>query len=173
MKKKYLISVIIMLLIFIGYVIIHQTGILNSQKSNINEGTNIGDRAPGFILSKMNGDEIKLSDLRGNKVLLNFWATWCPPCRLEMPDIQKLYEEHKEVAILAVNIQEEKKKVIDFMLDKNYNFTVALDETGQTANNYLVRGIPTTYILDENGVIIDKTSGPLTYEQMLEMLKID
>ncbi len=172
MKKSYLIPIIVLLIILIGSVIVYQAGLFTKEEANINIGTNIGDKAPDFVLNKMNGDEMALSSLKGQKVFLNFWASWCPPCQAEMPDIQKLYQEDNNVAILAVNLQEENKKVINFMFSNNYTFPVVMDKTGQVARDYLVRGIPTTYILDEDGILMNKASGALSYEQMLEMLEI-
>ncbi len=172
MKKSYLIPIVIILVILIGSTIAYQAGLFTNEES-ANVGTNIGDQAPDFVLSKMNGDEIALSSLRGQKVFLNFWASWCPPCQAEMPDIQKLYKEDNNIAILAVNIKEQNKTVINYMFSNNYTFPVAMDKTGQVANNYLVRGIPTTYILDEDGIIMNKASGALSYEQMLDMLEIN
>ncbi len=173
MKKSYLIPIIIILIILIGSAIVYQAGLFTKEKSDVNMGTNIGDKAPDFVLSKMNGDEIALSSLRGQKVFLNFWASWCPPCQAEMPDIQKLYKEDNNIAILAVNIREKNKTVINYMFSNNYTFPVAMDKNGQIASEYLVRGIPTTYILDEDGIIMNKASGALSYEQMLEMLEIN
>ena len=173
MKKLYLIPIIILLIILIGSIIVYQAGLFTKEEADINIGTNIGDKAPDFVLNKMNGDKMALSSLKGQKVFLNFWASWCPPCKAEMPDIQKLYQEDNNIAILAVNLQEENKKVINFMFSNNYTFPVVMDKTGQVARDYLVRGIPTTYILDENGIIMNKASGALNYEQMLDMLKIN
>lgn len=167
MQKKYVTILIVILLVAGGAYYINSS---NNAASNV--GTNIGERAPDFTLNKVNGDEVKLSSLRGKKVFINFWASWCPPCREEMPAIQKLYVEHEDIAILAVNLQEDKKTVIDFMMNNHYTFPVVLDKKSNVASKYLVRGIPTTYTLDENGVIIDKTSGALTYQQMLDMLEI-
>ncbi|MGM0500479.1 MAG: TlpA family protein disulfide reductase [Bacillota bacterium] len=137
-------------------------------------GTEIGMEAPGFSLINMNDQEVNLSDYRGKKVFLNFWASWCPPCRQEMPDMQKLHEEHgDEIAVLAVNIGENKSTVINFMMQNKLNLPVLLDLNKSIAQNYLVRAIPTTYILDEDGIIIEKTFGALNYQSMLELSRIN
>lgn len=137
-------------------------------------GTEIGMEAPGFSLINLNNQELSLSDYRGKKVFLNFWASWCPPCRQEMPDMQKLHEEHgSEIVVLAVNIGEPKATVANFMMDNKLNMSVLLDLNKSTAQNYLVRAIPTTYIIDKNGIIMDKTFGALSYQSMLDISSIE
>src|SRR5690625_3213867 len=83
-------------------------------------GIEVGDTAPNFTLETLDGEEVKLSDYRGQKVLLNFWATWCPPCRAEMPDMQKYHEEDDDAVILAVNLTETEKSStgVDEFLDE-------------------------------------------------------
>jgi len=137
-------------------------------------GTEVGMQAPDFTLTNMNDKEVSLSDYRGQKVFLNFWASWCPPCREEMPDIQKLHEEYgEEVVILAVNVGENKSTAANFMMQNGLNFSVLLDSNKSTAQNYLVRGIPTSYFLDTNGVIKEKVVGAVSYERMLELNRIE
>ena len=133
-------------------------------------GTEIGMEAPGFSLVNMNNQEVSLSDYQGKKVFLNFWASWCPPCREEMPDMQKLHQEYgNEIAVLAVNIGESKSTVANFMMQNKLNLPVLLDLNKSIAQNYLVRAIPTTYILDKDGIIIEKTFGALSYQSMLDL----
>src|SRR6056297_1004975 len=133
-------------------------------------GTEVGMQAPDFTLQNMNNQEVSLSDYRGKKVFLNFWASWCPPCREEMPDMQKLHEEYgNEIAVLAVNIGESKSTVANFMMQNKLNLPVLLDLNKSIAQNYLVRAIPTTYILDKDGIIIEKTFGALSYQSMLDL----
>ncbi len=136
-------------------------------------GTEIGMQAPDFTLTNMNDQEVSLSDYRGQKVFLNFWASWCPPCKKEMPDMQKLHEEYgDEVVILAVNVGESKSTAANFMMENGLKFTVLLDSNKSTAQNYLVRGIPTSYFLDQNGVIQEKVVGAISYQRMLELNRI-
>jgi thiol-disulfide isomerase/thioredoxin len=137
-------------------------------------GTEIGMEAPEFSSINMNEQEVNLSDYQGKKVFLNFWASWCPPCRQEMPDMQKVHEEYGDkIAVLAVNIGENKSTVGDFMRQNKLNLPVLLDLNKSIAQNYLVRAIPTTYILDEDGIIIEKTFGALSYQSMLELSGIN
>ncbi len=91
-----------------------------------------------------------------------------------MPDIQKLHEEYgKEVVILAVNVGENKSTAANFMMENGLNFSVLLDTDKSTAQNYLVRGIPTSYFLDKNGIIKEKVVGAVSYERMLELNRIE
>lgn len=148
---------------------------LNSEEElAVEVGTEAGMQAPAFTLLNLNNKEVSLADYRGQKVFLNFWATWCPPCREEMPDLQKLHEEYDdEIAVLTVNIGESKPTAVNFMMENKLNLPVLLDQDKSTAQDFLVRAIPTTYILDEKGVIIEKTFGGLSYNSMLKLSGIE
>jgi thiol-disulfide isomerase/thioredoxin len=102
-----------------------------------------------------------LSSYEGKLVLLNFWATWCPPCKEEMPSMQTLYEElgRDDFEIVAVNLQEDPETVQSFIDEHGFNFPVLLDRSGQTARQYAVRGIPTSYIVDQQGRILARKVG--------------
>ena len=115
----------------------------------------IGREAPDFTLEDLDGNSIRLNDLRGKVVFLNFWATWCPPCRAEMPDIEEIYQQYKDqdVVILGIDIQESPNKVRSFVKDGGYTWTMLLDETAVAANLYNVRAIPTSYFIDREGII--------------------
>ena len=114
-----------------------------------------------FTLTSITGEKKSLSDYRGKTVLLNFWATWCPPCRSEMPSMEDLYKkmDKNSFEILAVNIQEDKKTVEDFINRNRYTFPVLLDEKGEAASIYQIRSIPTTFLLDKNGFIFAALTG--------------
>ena len=123
----------------------------------------VGYLAPGFTLEMMNqGKAVNLSDYKGKVVLLNFWATWCFPCRKEMPSMQELYQIFKDrnFEILAVNMDKfGKEKVISFVSNYGLTFPILLDKELKTALIYEVRNIPTSYIIDKNGIIKDKIIG--------------
>lgn len=125
-------------------------------------GAAVGDRAPDFQLQDLEGNEVSLSSLRGSPILLNFWATWCPPCRLEMPFIQEVYQEwtDKGLVILAIDMGESAATVRDFMQNNNYTIPVLLDTRRVVSQKYNVTAIPTTFFIDRNGVIQDKLIGP-------------
>lgn len=144
--------------------------------SDIAEGLEKGELAPDFELELISGEKVKLSDFRGEKVMLNFWATWCPPCRAEMPDMQKLHE-NKDVTILAVDLlgqESGRDKVEEFLEDYQITFNVLLDEDLTVAETYGIQPIPTTYMIDTKGVIQNMAFGALNYELMVQELdKLD
>jgi peroxiredoxin len=122
-----------------------------------------GVLAPDFQLQSLDGQAISLSSLQGRPVLLNFWATWCGPCQVEMPYIQEVSEDKDWVdqglVILGINIGEESSDVEKFMEDNSLFFPVLLDTDATVAKAYNVRGIPTTFFIDKNGIIKDMKIG--------------
>lgn len=131
-------------------------------------------KAADFILKDLDGKEIALSDLRGKKIFLNFWATWCPPCKLEMPDIEKLYQETKDKNLIsiAVNLGEDEKTVREFINENKYNFKVLLDLDQSVAINYNITSIPTSFFIDEEGNIVAKKIGLITLEDMKNYINL-
>ena len=123
--------------------------------------------APGFSLNDLEGNQVSLSDFRGKLVFLNFWATWCPPCRAEMPSMQTLHEElaEEEFTILAVDLQESKRDVADFIAENGFTFPVLLDTRGQVGSQYGARSIPTTYLIDKNGMAIAYLIGSRMWDE--------
>jgi peroxiredoxin len=111
---------------------------------------------PDFEVVNPKGEVMKLSDLKGKIVFLNFWATWCPPCQMEMPSMERLYEQFKDtdLAILAVSVGENTETVNNFLSQTPYSFPIALNPDGKLAVLYAARGIPTSYILNRDGKIL-------------------
>jgi peroxiredoxin len=141
------------------------------EATNATTGIDAGMVAPNFILKNLAGEEVSLKDYRGKKVMVNFWATWCPPCKEEMPAMEKFYKKNsKEVEILAVNLDPQ-NNVKGFVEEKGLTFPILLDEEGSTQQTYSVISIPTTLILDEQGLILKKHIGSMTFEQMQELMK--
>ncbi len=139
-------------------------------------GLDVGNLAPDFQLQTVDGQTIKLSTLRGKKVILNFWATWCPPCKLEVPEIEKFYTANKDkgIEVLAVDLTKTEKSLEDvpaFIKTYGITYPVLLDTKVEIADLYQAYSIPTTYILDSQGVIRRKVVGPMTYRSMTQMLK--
>jgi peroxiredoxin len=118
----------------------------------LKEGTKLID----FELEDLEGKKVKLSSLKGKVVFLNFWATWCPPCREEMPSMQKLHLEleGEGLEILAVDLQEDRKTVANFLQENGLTFKALLDRSGRVGSMYGARSIPTTYIIDKKGFVI-------------------
>lgn len=129
-------------------------------------GLAIGEKAPDFELLNLEGKPVRLSEFKGKKIMLNFWATWCPPCKEEMPAIQKFYtEKGNSVQILAVNLDPD-NNVREFAEKLKVNFPILLDNDEEVMGAYKILTIPTTFFIDEEGIIQNKYLGPLTVEQM-------
>ena len=128
----------------------------------------VGSPAPNFTFPDLTGKKVSLSDYKGRVVFLNIWATWCPPCVDEMPSMEKLYKKFKgdQFEILAVSIDGEgRKAVVPFMRRLNLTFPALLDRKGKIKNIYRVTGIPESFIIDKNGIIIKKIIGPLDWSK--------
>ena len=117
--------------------------------------------APGFELSDMDGEKRKLSDYKGKPVIINFWATWCPPCRAELPAMNRAWEKIKKenIEMLAVNVGEDEDTIFAFTGEYPIDFTVLLDETGEEIKKWPIRGLPTTFVLDKEGRIVYRAIG--------------
>lgn len=131
-----------------------------------------GNRAPGFTLQSLEGQAVSLDDYAGQVVLVNTWATWCPPCKAEMPDLNAFYEAHKQegFVVLAVNSQEEAATVEAFITEHGFSFPVLLDSQAEVMNKYHVRGLPTTFIIDRDGFIQHIQSGQISTSQLEAMV---
>lgn len=134
-------------------------------------GLGIGLKAPDFELTTLDGKTVRLSDYRGKKVMLNFWATWCPPCKAEIPHMQKFYDEVKgDIEILAVNIDTE-NDVAGFAKKMQIHFPILLDKDEKVMNTYQILTIPTTFFIDKDGLIQNKFMGAMSLEKMYEYTK--
>ena len=131
--------------------------------------------APDFVLMTADGASIRLSELRGKVVLLNFWATWCPPCKAEMPDLDVLHREYgsaHDFIVLGIDNLETAAAVRDFASQGHIAFPLLLDEDGVVAEQlYAVRSLPTSMIVDREGRIRDAWVGQIAKEAMLARLK--
>jgi peroxiredoxin len=142
-----------------------------SQTTSGNEGLAIGAKAPDFELKTLAGETVKLSNLKGKKVMLNFWATWCPPCKEEMPAMEKLSKQAgKDVVILAVNIDPQ-LDVQGFIDENKITFPIPLDTEDKVNETYQVLSIPTTYFIDSKGIIQNKYTGSMTLDVMKDFTK--
>jgi thiol-disulfide isomerase/thioredoxin len=134
----------------------------------------VGKPAPDFELDTLDGQTVVLSQLRGRLVLVNFWATWCGPCRHEMPFLQYIHEKGG-VMLLTVNVGESSSEVSQFMQSQGFSFTVLLDGEAAVAQKYNVMGIPTTLFIDKEGVIQNIKVGAFQNQAEIETIlsKID
>lgn len=117
--------------------------------------------AAEFNLPLLERRNVGLKDFKGKVVILNFWASWCPPCREEMPSLERLYKGYKDkgLLILGVNYMETPKKVKGFMKEFKLTFPTLLDKDGEVMREYMVVGIPTTFIIDKKGMVAGKVFG--------------
>ena len=142
-------------------------------KNSDKKGISKGDFAPDFELKTLDGETVRLSDYRGERVLINFWATWCPPCRAEIPDLQKLHD-NKDVTILAINLTESEKgngDITDFVKEFEMTFPVLMDEKSEVSTTYQVQAYPTSYMIDSNGRIQFIALGAMNYDIMVRELE--
>ena len=126
----------------------------------------IGKPAPDFVLQDLDGNLVRLSDFRGKTVVLNFWATWCPPCRAEMPALQAMYDQRlpqDDFVVLAVDLlfEDSAGAVTDFVDDFELTFPVLLASEESVVRRYGVRGLPATFFIDRDGVLRDRALGPV------------
>lgn len=129
----------------------------------------VGYPAPDFTLNDLQGRSVMLSDLRDRPVLLNFWATWCPPCQAEMPELKRLKAEHPEVVILGVVQSEPPEHVAAYMKAGGYDWPVVIDD-GSVSNTYEAFSLPTSFFIASNGLIRASYRGPMSIGLMEEML---
>ena len=131
-----------------------------------------GNRAPGFTIRTLDEDVVALADLRGRVVLLNFWGTWCGPCRREMPEFQKAYEEWNANAfdIFAIAYNDTEEAMAAFRDEYDLSFPLALDESGEINDAYGIQTRPSSYLLDRDGVILARHFGIMTESQLSELL---
>ncbi len=131
-----------------------------------------GKQAPEFTLEDLSGQQISLTDLKGKVVLLNFWATWCGPCRVEMPTLQSRHELYPEnLSVLGIDFDEPKDNVMAFAEEFGLTFTILLDPGGEIQNEYRIRGYPTSVFLDENGIVQIVHIGIMSEDQLDDYLQ--
>ncbi len=139
--------------------------------------SDVGRAAPDFLLQTADGGELRLSDLRGKPVLVNFWASWCAPCRKEMPEIVRAYAEHREdgLEVVAIDLQENADLVRTFAAEYGMTFHVVIDRTGQVASAWRIggpiEGIPSSYFIDGDGIVRGRFFGPITAEELARQLE--
>lgn len=182
MKRFLLIAAILLItLVLVNIFVLKDEGLVNqagksyqpkeTDSETVQTGIGIGNIAPSFTLKDLAGNEVSLEDFRGKKVLLNFWASWCPPCRAEMPDMESYYQKHHRdgYVVLAVNMTTTEKNPGDgaaYIKSHQFTFPVLIDEKGTVRSLYNVISLPTSYFIDSNGIIRDKVSGPMTAERI-------
>lgn len=131
-------------------------------------------KAKDFKLKDLDGNEISLSNIKGKNVYINFWATWCSPCKSEMSELQKLYQETKgtDLVILTVNLGEDRNTVNTFMKSNNYGFEVLLDSGEKVSTLYNISSIPTSLFVDKDGYLVAKHVGAMNIDEMKSYISL-
>lgn len=168
MKKGWI--YVLLLIALVGFIL------YSNQSGNANDEVRpqVGFIAPDFTLTNEQGEQVTLSQYRGQPVFINFWASWCPPCKEEMPYIQEAYEKYgDEVVFLGINVTpgDSRENAIKFMDSNNYEMPILFDLDGNVTNTYRSISIPTSFFIDKNGVIKAKYVGPMNYEQIEDFIQ--
>ncbi|QWR77327.1 TlpA family protein disulfide reductase [Candidatus Magnetomonas plexicatena] len=150
--------------LIVAAVVVLQLGRKSGQVANVNtvEGTTI----PAFTLTDSGGKEVSSDAFKGKPLILNFWATWCPACKDEIPSLQTFYDEQKSgqsVNIVTVLFRDDMSSAQSFMKKHNYSFPVYTDSSG-VARSFGLTGVPETYLIDKNGVLVRRILGPLDWQ---------
>lgn len=134
----------------------------------------VGQRAPALVTETLNGGQVALDDLRGKPVLVHFWATWCGACVREMPEIERAQRElgDANLAVLAVDVGEERNKVAAHVAERGYRFRVTLDPDWKAAERYGIIGLPVSFLVDARGIVRARMDGGnLTREKIAELVQ--
>ncbi len=132
----------------------------------------VGRLAPDFTLLDLEGNSVTLSDFRGKTVFINFWATWCPPCRAEMPEIEAVYQKYKDkdVVVIGVDLLEDADIVRQYVEKGGFSWIFVFDTTGEVADKYAITAIPSSFFVDKEGVIQAVNIGAMTKRAMESQL---
>lgn len=133
-----------------------------------------GDMAPPFTLKDISGKEVSLENEKGRLVFLHFWSTWCWTCISEIPAVEKIYNEfeEKDLVVLTILVDDDGRNLSGIMKRTQINYPVLLDPEGSVADAYAVWGVPETFIIDRNGVILDRTASAINYNEVKRYLDL-
>jgi thiol-disulfide isomerase/thioredoxin len=150
------------------------TGDANPPASKLPEGVGAfpGQTAPDFTLTTFSGHDVTLSQLKGKPVFLNIWASWCPPCKSEMPDLQRMSRQYEDkVLVYGINstTEDTRDKAEEFVLNMRLTFPNLIDANGQVKRDYRILSMPVSLTIDANGKVVDRHEGQLTPGKMKEM----
>ncbi|HWR06954.1 TlpA disulfide reductase family protein [Sporomusa sp.] len=170
MPKRFIILAVtvITMTIAIGFVAMQPANLPKTEtnKPSADSGVTVGKMLPGFTLSALDGKPTKVTPA-GQIIVLNFWETWCPPCREEMPELAKFAQKYgSNVSFYLINIQESNTKVAEFLTQNKYTMNVLLDTNGEVAKTFHINAIPTTLVVDQQGTIKYRKSGPVTVAEL-------
>ena len=161
---------VLVLVLFAGWIWFSRIQPRNTPLRN-NPAPQKGFLAPGFTLESNTGENISLADQQGKVLLINFWTSWCPPCRAEMPAIQRVYKEYQAdgLVVIAINAtdQDELASVKSFIADRQLTFPILLDKDGEISRLYNLHSLPTSFFVDPNGIIQEVVIGGPMAEALL------
>lgn len=133
-----------------------------------------GFAAPDFELETLSGETVRLYENNGKPSLINFWASWCPPCKVEMPHLQEAYEQYGEQVnfhMVDLAFNDDFDNMSQYIEENGYTFPIPLDETGDVATTYQAVAIPTTFVVDEKGIITHRIQGAMTEQQIRDIME--
>lgn len=186
MKKsvKWVIIAVLLAAIIVSATLLYKKLSKNYSGNNLMDSSQTQDStesekanaAPDFTVLDHEGNEVKLSDYKGKPVVLNFWATWCYYCRMEMPDFNEAYKKYPDVQFLMVNatdgVQETMSSAAEYVDKENYQFDVFFDTKYEAVNAYNVTGFPSTFFIDKDGNLVTRGSGMLNMETLEKGIKM-
>ena len=160
--------------VVIGFLGLLVWGMLNREPITGLSGITMVDRpAPDFVLQTFQGDTISLADLRGRPMVINFWASWCPPCRDEAPLLERTWRAYKnrDLIFLGVNIQDRKEDAVNYMREFDITFPNGPDPTGEITINYGVSGLPVTFFVSRDGKVVRRWVGALEHSVLIRSIE--
>lgn len=156
-QSQWKIITIIVLIFSISWTLYSRVPEKGTQTLQMPASPRAGFLAPDFSLGLLDGGDVTLSKLRGKPVVINVWASWCPPCRAEMPALEKAYRIYKEMGVVVIGVnttyQDSKTDAAAFVQEFGLTFPIALDLDGAMTKNYLITGLPTTFFVDSQGIV--------------------
>ena len=166
-KPVHQVGILVVLAVAVLLIFFLSKGMNTSESDFPKKGLEIGNFAPDFTYPDLSGKSVSLSDFRGSVVLVNIWATWCPPCVAEVPSMEALYRKLKgeNFEILAISIDQQGQSVVSSFMEKHkLTFPALLDPKGTISLPYRATGVPESFIVDKKGILAKKIIGPIDWE---------